>query len=233
MANARRRLRQGGRDAAGCARRADLRPDDRPERHVQHHECVAAVGAARHQSRRCGRRHPRPSDRRHGFDRHGEQPGSDHPGRGRRSSRQSFLYRVGRTRCDGQNIADPAQGRRHVRRLHCQLPQSGACRLREAARGAWRHFARAPAWACHHGGGSKRRARGDRSDLPHDLRKNPRRRQSHAQGRDLHRRRVRHRHHHRSLRDARSRAPRHERIHGGGRRQLTSGDISRCDHDLG
>ena len=55
----------------------------------------------------------------------------------------------------------------------------------------------------------------------------------HAQGRDLYRRRVRHRHHHHSLRDARSRAPCHERIHGGRGRRLTSGDISRCDHDVG
>ena len=41
---------------------------------------------------RRGRRHPRPSDRRHGLDRHGKQPGSDDPGCSRGPSRQSFLY---------------------------------------------------------------------------------------------------------------------------------------------
>ena len=44
----------------------------------------------------------------------------------RRPSRQSFLHRACGARRDRQDFADPAQGRRHVRRLHRQLPQSGA-----------------------------------------------------------------------------------------------------------
>ncbi len=70
-------------------------------------------------------------------------PEADDPGRGRRSSRQQFLHRTGRARRDGQDIADLAQGRGHVRRLHRKLPQSGARLLREGERGARRHLARA------------------------------------------------------------------------------------------
>ena len=58
--------------AAGCAPRTDLRPDHRPERHVEHPQCLAARRRPWHEGYRRGRRCARASDRRHGLDRHGQ-----------------------------------------------------------------------------------------------------------------------------------------------------------------
>ncbi len=43
------------------------------------HECLAAVGHSGHQGDRCGGRHPRASDRRHGLDRARQFAGADDP----------------------------------------------------------------------------------------------------------------------------------------------------------
>ena len=116
---------------------------DRPERQVLDAQRLAALGHARHQGRRCRRRHPRASDRRHGLDRPGRFARADDPDRRRRQPRREPLYRAGGARRDGEDLADPAHRLRPVRRLHRLLPQSGARQLcahatRRSAASRWR-----------------------------------------------------------------------------------------------
>ena len=149
---------------------------------------LAAVGAARHQSRRRGRRHARASDRRHGLDRHGELA------RSRRSRPRSAATAPAIPISSLSCAARPPKFRRSCARPPTwPAASSPAAAIRCAPPTSKKHAAlggisRAlELGRCHHGGGSKGRPRRDRRDLPHDLGRNPRRGKGHAQSRHLYR----------------------------------------------